>query len=222
MRHEQVDGNQQVPTRILFAVNDPGIEQSVRRGLEQSGDLQCRFVERLNDPSLHQTPAPDALVIWYNVLRRSSGVSPSELLQISRRMPVIVAMTRETLLEAAEVLDFADAWMFIDDDLDHLSCIVRMSQVGYCLVPHFIGPNFTPDHLRAPLVERLTTTERRVLRELGNGYSNSLIANRLGVTEATVKWLVRCVLSKLRLRNRTAAAVFATSLPLDGIGATRH
>jgi DNA-binding NarL/FixJ family response regulator len=59
-----------------------------------------------------------------------------------------------------------------------------------------------------PLVE-LSPREREVLALLAEGMRNREIAERLVVSETTVKTHVRHVLEKLRLRNRSEAAAFA-------------
>jgi DNA-binding NarL/FixJ family response regulator len=68
----------------------------------------------------------------------------------------------------------------------------------------------------------MTANERRVLALLGRGLPNRTIAQTLGITDARVKTHVRSVLAKLRLENRTAAAVFSQRnrgrLPEDGAG----
>jgi two-component system, NarL family, nitrate/nitrite response regulator NarL len=58
-------------------------------------------------------------------------------------------------------------------------------------------------------IEDLSPREREVLELMAEGLRNREIADRLVLSEATVKTHVRHVLEKLRFRNRAEAAAFA-------------
>jgi len=60
-----------------------------------------------------------------------------------------------------------------------------------------------------PLENDLTERELEVLRLIGTGATNREIADRLVVSEGTVKNHVSSILSRLGLRDRTQAALFA-------------
>jgi DNA-binding NarL/FixJ family response regulator len=60
-----------------------------------------------------------------------------------------------------------------------------------------------------PDLDRLTAREREVLAGLGRGLTNRQLAAELFVSEKTVKTHVSNLLAKLRLTDRTQAALFA-------------
>lgn len=57
----------------------------------------------------------------------------------------------------------------------------------------------------------LTTREKEVLRLIASGASNKEIAQQLYISEGTVKNHVTNILTRLSLRDRTQAAIFANS-----------
>jgi DNA-binding NarL/FixJ family response regulator len=61
----------------------------------------------------------------------------------------------------------------------------------------------------------LTERERTVLRLLAKGMSNRAIGRALHLTEGTVKGYVSNVLAKLKLQDRTQAALLAVRLGID-------
>ncbi len=77
-----------------------------------------------------------------------------------------------------------------------------------------------PTPIRAEITQdeetltHLTRREREVLMLIGQGLTNAIIAERLTISQDTVKSHVRAILEKLRVRDRTQAAVFALRVGL--------
>lgn len=77
-------------------------------------------------------------------------------------------------------------------------------------------PRTDPDKVLGPL----TTREREVLTHVGHGLSNSEIAGRLFLSEATVKTHLARLMTKLALRDRAQAVVIANESGLIRPGDT--
>jgi DNA-binding NarL/FixJ family response regulator len=57
--------------------------------------------------------------------------------------------------------------------------------------------------------DRLSPREKEIISHIVEGRSNKVIARHLGITEATVKVHIKHVLRKIRIDNRTQAAIWA-------------
>lgn len=77
------------------------------------------------------------------------------------------------------------------------------------LIQHMAHPQGERQDSGQPLPEPLTARELEVLQLLAAGQTNRQIADRLVVTERTVKFHVSSILAKLRAANRTEAVALA-------------
>jgi two-component system, NarL family, nitrate/nitrite response regulator NarL len=71
------------------------------------------------------------------------------------------------------------------------------------------GPAGTSAPIGLDGVPRLSAREKGILRCIVEGASNKAIARRIEIAEATVKVHVKAILRKIRLNNRTQAAIWA-------------
>jgi two-component system nitrate/nitrite response regulator NarL len=105
----------------------------------------------------------------------------------------------------------ADGYLLKDMEPDLLITQIRDALSGVIVV----SPALTrvlAQALRAPTTTQefeLTDRERQVLKSIAGGNSNKMIAQKLGITEGTVKVHVKNLLHKLGLRSRVEAAVWA-------------
>ena len=66
--------------------------------------------------------------------------------------------------------------------------------------------------LRPPSRPRLSAKQEQVIKLLRQGQSNKVIASQLGLSEATVKVHLGCIMRKLGVANRTQVAIASIEL----------
>jgi len=80
-------------------------------------------------------------------------------------------------------------------------------------------PQVLPNQNAARMPPHLSSREAAILDGIVQGAPNKVIAHQLNITEATVKVHVKAILRKIRVTNRTQAAIWAMSrrpTPING------
>jgi DNA-binding NarL/FixJ family response regulator len=218
------------PTPIRVAISDdhPVVRQGLRSFLEAQGfvvvgeaadgDEAVRLVER-TQPDVLLTdvvmPGVDGIEAIRRLRAAGSSVGILVLTSFSgadQVIPAIQAGADGYMLKDAgpAALDGAIRAVHRGEPLlAPEAAAVVMAKVADAAGP--TGGGAGPVH---PEVERLTAREREVLAGLGRGLSNRQLAAELYVSEKTVKTHVSNVLAKLRLADRTQAALFAVRVGL--------
>lgn len=97
----------------------------------------------------------------------------------------------------------ARAYMLKDSSDRELLETIRAVHAG----KKFVSPDVSYQLAEHVSDDPLTATEIRVLQLIAQGKANKEIARVLSSSEATVKWQVRTILSKLGVQDRTHAAM---------------
>ncbi len=147
------------------------------------------------------------------------GVEATRRLMADPESPRILMLTtfdqNEYVYDAMKA--GASGFLLKDVRRDELVNAVRSVAAGDALLAASLTRRFIEDFVRRPppgaaptgALAELTDREAEVVRLVARGLSNAEIAQRMVVSEATVKTHVARVLSKLGLRDRTQVVVMA-------------
>ena len=103
------------------------------------------------------------------------------------------------------------SYLLKDIQTEELADAIRKAARGETVMHPHVAARLVQDMQdvsRASTISSLSEREQEVLRLIAEGQSNTIIAERLVLSEHTVKSHVSNILSKLHLADRTQAAVF--------------
>lgn len=200
------------PIRVLL-VDDHTV---VRRGLRLAFDLEPDLEvvgEAANGQEAVARVAelrPDVVVMDL-LMPVMNGVDATRV--IRREHPDVEVVALTSVLEDRLVIDVVEAgasgYLLKETRPDELFEAVRAAARGEVRLDPRAQQRLVRE-VRAPESrEALTERELEVLKLVAAGSSNKVIAQQLGISEATVKSHVSNLLSKLGLRSRTQAALHA-------------
>jgi DNA-binding NarL/FixJ family response regulator len=215
-----------VTIRVLLADDQPLIRAGFRMILEEQDDITVVGEARDGEEAVRLTAALQPDVVLMDV--RMPGMDGIEATRrIVEEFPaarVLVLTTFDLdeyaysalrygasgfLLKDARPADLADAIRVVATG-DAVVAPAVTRRLLDALAPHLPDPRAgAVDPSTIPALDRLTDREREVLVRVAEGLSNSEIAEVLYVSEGTVKTHIGRILSKLGLRDRVQAVVFA-------------
>lgn len=119
------------------------------------------------------------------------------------------------LLKNIPVEDLAQAIRLVQRGIYQLEPSIVNKLMGALVAPNRFAATAAKTEVKADLaVTDLSEREREVLRLIARGATNREIANHLIISEGTVKNHVSNILSRLNLRDRTQAAIYARDVGL--------
>jgi two-component system nitrate/nitrite response regulator NarL len=145
-------------------------------------------------------------------------VQDLELLRESQPETPVVVLTdeRDPRTLAACLNAGADAYLLKDISLEALIHSLKLAMLGQKVMPTELAMALINGAAGVQSADGkgiesygLSDREMEILRCLVNGDANKVIANRLEITEATVKVHMKSLLRKIKAGNRTQAAIWA-------------
>jgi DNA-binding NarL/FixJ family response regulator len=214
--------------RILIVEDQTIIRQGLRRLLEAQPDLHVVDEAENGKQAIAQVAQylPD-LVLMDIRMPIMDGLTASQI--ICDRFPAVKVLILTTFDDEQYIEKLMQigtiGYLLKDTPSEELAQAIRSAHRGYTqLGPGLFQKIFPQGSQASPVVKSalvqdpgpvadLTPREQEVLSLIATGFSNREIAEMLCISEKTVKNHVSNILSRLNLRDRTQAAVFAHSLP---------
>ena len=203
---------------VLICDDHAVVRYGIMAVLEAHGDF--RLVGAVGDGeaaiALAQRDPPD-VVLMDLLMPGLNGVDTTrEIKRISPRSRVLLLTSHEGEEHLVAAMKAgATSYLLKDTPPAELVQAIERTARGESALHHRIAATMVRV-LSAPAVsnastspDALTEREAHVLSLIAEGLANATIAQRLGLSEKTVKNHVTSILAKLQLDDRTQAAVFA-------------
>lgn len=200
----------------LLIVDDHEI---VRKGLVGVLSLQDEFTEieeaRNTEEALKilRISKPDIAIIDICLPHKENGlqiIEKSRAEHLMTKFVIFTSSSRKDDYNRAKKLEVS-GYILKDSDIEDIAYALRSVLKGKCFYDSSIEMSLKKD-IHKEVREMLTDREYEVLRALGKGLTNQQIAQKLFITENTVKKHISSLLSKLQLAHRTEAALYAAKL----------
>ncbi len=101
----------------------------------------------------------------------------------------------------------ADGYLLKDTEPDELVELLEKAHLGDKAYSRVVAKYLLQREENTDVFDELTERERQILQEVARGFRNKQIADRLFISESTVKVHMKSLLKKLKVPSRTAATV---------------
>ena len=206
--------------RVLLADDDALVRSGLRALLDAEEGITVVGEAADGREALNRARElhPDVVLMDVRMPRVDGVAATRELVSWPRRPRVLVLTTFDLDEVVDDALDAgADGFLLKRATPEQLVDGIRTVFAGDALVAPAVTRRLlaaharrrAPDRERLALAAPLTEREEDVLRALAEGLSNAEIAGRISVSPETVKTHIKSILSKLCVRDRTQAVVWA-------------
>lgn len=207
---------------VLLAEDQALVRDGLRALLELEGGFTVTAVTNGKEAvEAARRRLPDIAVLDVR-MPVMDGVECTQVLKKEHpRLPVLILTTFDDRSLVEECLEAgASAYLLKDIEPDALANAIRLLVAGERLIPNDLARTLLDsptaadndrrsESVEAPPVEALTPRQEEVLRLIADGLTNREIAQRLYLSEGTVKNTVSEIYARLGVRDRVQAVLKA-------------
>jgi DNA-binding NarL/FixJ family response regulator len=213
--------------RLLLVDDQSIIRQGIKSLLESQPDFEVVGEAENGKQAISQVEALQPDVVLMDVrMPIIDGVAATKA--ITQQFPLVKVLILTTFDDDEYITQGmrfgAKGYLLKDTPLEPLVNAIRSVHSGHThfgpgLFERIMNPTVeltsAKISTRPPELEELTPREKEVLQLIASGASNREIAESLFIAERTVKNHVTNILTRLNLRDRTQAAIFANSFSFE-------
>lgn len=207
--------------RVLLVDDQLIIREGLKSLLEVKPDLEVVGEAENGQQAIAQvaTLLPDVVLMDVRMPVMDGVAATHQIHQQFNQTKVLVLTTFDDDEYVSQAIRFgAKGYLLKDTHSDDLAAAIRAVHKGYTQ----LGPGLIEKAIASPLpspeqptqlptsLAGLTAREREVLSLIAAGANNREIAERLYISERTVKNHITHILSQLQVRDRTQAAMFVS------------
>ena len=199
--------------RVLFVDDHEMVRIGISSFLSTQEDIDIVGEAGDGQEGIEQAEAlqPD-VILMDMVMNKMNGIEATSI--IKSRMPHIKVIMLTSFIDDKEVYAAIDAgvdsYILKTSSADAIADAVRKTYNGESVFEAEVMTKMRNRmNQRAALHEMLTEREMEILMLIAKGYSNQEIADASHITIKTVKTHVSNILSKLEVKDRTQAVIYA-------------
>ncbi|MDE1229996.1 response regulator [Vibrio aestuarianus] len=186
----------------------------MRRGINQLLSFEDDFAivaeasNGMDAIALAHETEPDLILLDLN-MKGMSGLDTLKALRADESNAIIVILTVSDNASDIEAIvkQGADGYLLKDTEPDELIELLRDAARGEKAYSQFVSRYLSERDDHENVFDALTSREMQILKEVAKGYRNKQIADRLFISESTVKVHMKSLLKKLKVPSRTAATI---------------
>jgi len=202
--------------KILLVDDHPMLRKGVAQLLSLEDNLSICAEASSGEEAItlaikHQ---PDLILLDLNMKGLSGIDTLIALKRADVNSKIVIFSVSDDENDVLQALKFnADGYLLKDSEPEELIDKINLALSGEFVISipltQILVRSLRPSTQKTSKLDSLTQRELQNLKLIANGKSNKEIANKLGITEATVKVHVKNLLKKLGLKSRVEAALWA-------------